>query len=143
VATIAAAPFGRDGERERKRKEKGGVRWGAGQTGGAFTDAGGGAISRVGMQRSEEKARRKWRLGLQGSHRLAVLFSRQERRAVRSTRTAQGSRAKSGPGGWPLSRPRPRLRPGRGRELRELSWAAPEWWPLGRPGLGAGALQCA
>jgi hypothetical protein len=58
----------------------------------------------------------KW-LGFQGQcSRAAFFIRRSPRRTVRSERTAESARAKSGLGGTPFCWPRPRLRPGRQEE---------------------------
>jgi hypothetical protein len=71
--------------------------------------------------RGARKRAEETELGFQGRQQHAVLFFRSGRIAVGSRRTAKIDRARFGPGGDALSRPRPRLWPGRGGARRARS----------------------
>jgi hypothetical protein len=64
--------------------------------------------------------------GFQEERPFPVLIGRDPRGVVRSKSMARNGRARLGPGGWPVSRPWPRLRPGCGRELRETLRVRPQ-----------------
>jgi hypothetical protein len=94
--------------------------------------------------RGARKRAEETELGFQGRQQHAVLFFRSGRIAVGSRRTAAIDRARFGPGGDALSRPRPRLWPGRGGARRaRLSAVFAGLQRGGKLALGRGLRACA